>query len=108
KHDVNENNLTRAIVNSSLEWDIIENLSVKTLVGLDYNLAAYRNYDNRIHGSYGYPDINGRAVSSINRNFNIVNQNSLTYDWRKDGHNLSATALIEYQKNNRNFIYISG
>ncbi len=108
QHDINENDLTRAIINSSVEWEIIDNLRVKTLVGLDYNLAAYRNYDNRIHGSYGYPDINGRAVTSINRNFNIVNQNSVTYDWVKEDHNLSVTALMEYQKNKRNFIYASG
>lgn len=108
QHDVNENNLTRAIVNSSLEWDIIDNLSIKTLIGLDYNLAAWRNYDNRIHGSYGYPDINGRATASVNRNFNIVNQNSLSYELVEDDHNLSVTALMEYQKNNNNFIYVSG
>lgn len=101
-NDISYNNMTRAINNSFIEWDIIENLKFKTLVGIDYNLIDYKDYRNPNHGdgaSFG-----GFSVASVVRNFNIVFQNSLSYNLALDHHYISIMALMEYQKNNRNYL----
>lgn len=106
ENDIAENDLTRAIINSSLEYEIIDRLKFKTRFSIDYNLASYRRYENRIHGG-GLAD-NGTAESSVNRNFNWVTQNSLNYTFSVGQHNFDLTALQEYQKNKTNYLYGAG
>ena len=106
EHDINANDYTRALVNSSLEWDIIKDLKFRTFVSADYNLANYKQYQNRIHGDAAQEG--GYAYASAERNFNTVFQNSLDYTLRFSDHNLSFKALIEYQKNKNHFLWGSG
>ena len=103
-HDITTNDLTRALVNSYVEWEIIKNLKYKTYMGLDYNLANYKDYRNRIHGDSR--DEKGTSSASVGRNFNYVFQNSLDYSISFSDHNIAVKALIEYQKNKYN--YLSG
>jgi len=103
ENDISKNDHTRALSNSFLEWEIIENLKFKTLVALDYNVAAYHSYQNRIHGDS--QDENGTTNESVERNFNWVTQNSLDYRLTLGDHNISMKALMEYQTNKRNYLY---
>jgi TonB-linked SusC/RagA family outer membrane protein len=104
EHDINTNDLTRAITNSYLEWEIIKNLKFKTFVSMDYNLTSFKSYRNRIHGDS--KDENGSSQASTARNFNTVLQNSLDYNLILGDHMIAAKALIEYQKNK--YWYLEG
>ena len=103
KHDITANDLTRALVSGSLEWEIIKDLKFKTFISLDYNLANYKTYRNRIHGDSR--DENGSAEASTGRNLNQVVQNSLDYIIRISDHRIALKALIEYQKNKYHYLY---
>jgi TonB-linked SusC/RagA family outer membrane protein len=97
KHDIQLNDLTRALINTSVDWEIIKNLKFRTFVSMDYNLAYYKEYRNRIHGDSQAE--NGTAYVNNNRNFNTVWQNSLDYTINLSDHNISVKALVEAQKN---------
>jgi len=101
-HDITTNDLTRAITNSFIEWEIIKNLKFKTFISMDYSLTNYKDYRNRVHGDSR--DEKGSASASTGRNFNTVFQNSLDYNIRLGDHNVAAKALIEYQKNKYHFL----
>ncbi|MDP3352371.1 MAG: SusC/RagA family TonB-linked outer membrane protein [Flavobacteriaceae bacterium] len=104
ENNIAENDLTRAIANNYLEWEIIEKLKFKTLVAFDYNIAAYKAYLRPENGDG--KSVNGSATNSIIRNFNQVYQNSLDYSFTlADNHNISAKALMEYQHNKYHYLY---
>jgi TonB-linked SusC/RagA family outer membrane protein len=103
KNDINKSDLTRIISNTSLDWDIVKNLKFKTLIGLDYNVYNFLSYQNRVHGDGA--DLGGTSSEYTNRNFNLVAQNSLDYNYSINKHNFSAKVLLEYQKNKFNKLY---
>jgi len=103
ENNIKTNDLTRGISNSFVEWEIIPKLKFKSLIALDYNIAAYKGYNNRLHGdSEGE---NGSSEASTERNFNYVIQNSLDYSLNYNDHSIQAKALIEYQKNKNFYLY---
>ncbi|MGB8489433.1 MAG: TonB-dependent receptor [Bacteroidales bacterium] len=106
QHDITTNDMTRAITNSFVEWELIKNLKFRSFVSLDYALTNYKSYQNRVHGDS--QSENGSSEASTDRNMNYVFQNSLDYSISINNHNLSAKALIEYQKNKDNYIYAYG
>ncbi len=97
------NNLTRGITNSFVEIEVIKNLKFKSLVAMDYTLTDYKSYYNRNYGD-SQPE-NGTSEASVDRNFNVVTQNSLSYNLVYGNHNIQAMALIEYQKNTEKYLY---
>ncbi len=103
QHDLTTNDLTRGLVGSSLDWEIIKNLKFRTFVSLDYNITNYKTYRNRVHGDS--KDEKGSAEASTERNFNQVFQNSLDYSFKLNDHNFALKALIEYQKNKNGYLY---
>lgn len=104
ENNIAANDLTRAIVNTNLEWEIIDKLKFKTLVGIDYNLANYKQYLHPANGDG--KSVNGSASNSDIKNFNVVFQNSLDYSFTlAEDHNFSVKALMEYQKNKYNYLY---
>lgn len=105
-HDVSYNNMNRFRTNSYLTVDILDDLTFKTLVGIDFNLVDYKNYQNRKYGD-SFQE-NGTSYASIQRNFNIVTQNSLDYKLKLSDHRIDFKALMEYQKNNANWLWGSG
>jgi TonB-linked SusC/RagA family outer membrane protein len=105
-HDVTHNDMLRGISNSHLEWEIIEGLKFKSQLGLDYVLTNYKNYQNRIYGDSD--DEGGTASNSDERNFNLVSQNSLSYDFSINDHNFSVMTLLEYQENKLHYVYAYG
>ncbi|MGO4821459.1 MULTISPECIES: SusC/RagA family TonB-linked outer membrane protein [unclassified Flavobacterium] len=95
-----ENSLARILSNNSLEWRISDRFKYKSVLGIDYNLATYHQYDNPIHGDGA--DVNGDSGQQVSRNLNLVAQNSINYNYRFKDHSFDATALFEYQKNTYN------
>jgi len=107
ENDINTNDYTRAITNSFLEWEIIDNLKFITRFSIDYNFVNFKEYQNRVHGDA--EGENGYAYASNERNFNMVAQNSLDYDLTLfDDHKIAFKALVEFQKNKRHFLWGSG
>lgn len=101
--DITENNLTRALNNTSLVWKINDRFRFKSVIGLDYTIASYHEYRNRYHGDSDGA-VGGSVQNSVNRNFNYVTQNSLVYNFKVAQHSFDVQGLVEYQKNRRNFL----
>ncbi len=106
ENDISKNDLTKGMVNSFVEWEVLSNLVFKTLYSGDYNVAAFHSYQNRVHGDG--KSKGGSAFQSVTRNYNWVNQNSLDYKQSICKHNLAVKVLMEYQKNNNNYLSGSG
>ena len=106
ENDLFENDLTRGLLNTSLEWKITNKLVFKTLYSGDYNVAAFHGYQNRVHGD-GKPK-GGSAIQSVIRNYNWVSQNSIDYQFLSGENNLAFKFLIEYQENRNNSLSGSG
>ncbi|HSO86373.1 MAG TPA: SusC/RagA family TonB-linked outer membrane protein [Draconibacterium sp.] len=106
ENDIFQNDLTRGMINSFLEWEIIDNLIFKTVYAGDYNVAAFHGYQNRVHGDGKVKG--GTALQSVTRNYNWVSQNSFDYNFALNEHNIGIKALMEYQENNNNFLSGTG
>jgi TonB-dependent starch-binding outer membrane protein SusC len=103
EHDVKYNKLTRISSNTKFDWELFEDLTFTTRIGLDFVLTEYKSFDNRYNGDGRA--VNGRVSVSDNKNFNWVTQNSLNYKFSLDKHNFDVTALFEYQKNQASYLY---
>jgi TonB-linked SusC/RagA family outer membrane protein len=106
ENDIFQNDLTRGMLNSFIEWEIIDNLIFKTVYAGDYNIGAFHGYQNRIHGDGKAKS--GAAVQSVTRIYNWVSQNSINYLILSGDHQIGVKALMEYQENNSNFLNGSG
>jgi TonB-linked SusC/RagA family outer membrane protein len=106
ENDINRNYLTRGMTNNFVEWQIIEGLKFKTLASMDYQIANYKGYRNRVHGDADA--IGGYAENSVARNFNMVTQNSLDYIFSTGDHTIATKVLLETQKNTYNYVYAYG
>ncbi|MCA1759846.1 MAG: TonB-dependent receptor, partial [Bacteroidales bacterium] len=106
KNDIYQNDLTRGIVNSFIEWEIVDNLIFKTVYAGDYNVAAFHTYQNRVHGDGKAKG--GSAIQSVTQNYNWVSQNSFDYKYALNEHNIGLKALMEYQENTNQFLSGSG
>ncbi|MGE0020526.1 MAG: SusC/RagA family TonB-linked outer membrane protein [Draconibacterium sp.] len=105
-NDLYENDLTRGLLSTSLEWKITNQLLFKTLYSGDYNIAAFHGYQNRVHGD-GKPK-GGSATQSVIRNYNWVSQNSIDYLLLTGKNSLTFKMLLEYQENRNNSLSGSG
>jgi TonB-linked SusC/RagA family outer membrane protein len=106
ENDISKNDLTKGMVNSFVEWEVFSNVVFKTLYSVDYNVAAFHAYQNRVHGDG--KSKGGSAFQSVTRNYNWVSQNSLDFNQIINKHNLAFKVLMEYQQNNNNFLSGSG
>lgn len=101
QNDIDENRLTRILTNNSLTWQTpIENLSFSSRVSIDYRIANYKRYRNRISGDGD--GTNGYGYQAHNSSTSYVFQNRLDYNWLTGDHSLDFTVLQEFQKN-RNY-----
>ncbi|MEN8115882.1 MAG: TonB-dependent receptor [Bacteroidota bacterium] len=103
EHNVNWNHMTRGLSNSFLEWEIVDRLKFKTLVGLDFILSHFKSYYNRHHGDSAQEG--GSAEASVDQDFNLVFTNSLDYSVAYDDHTIAFKALMEYQKFKSWYLY---
>ena len=94
-------NISNAFNSSYLEFDIIDGLKFKTAVGLDFNYLDQRLY-NPITSLSGQGS-NGSASSGYVQTRNILATQTLSYNksFYNDRLDLSAIAVYEYQKNER-------
>lgn len=105
--DERTQDVLRGTTTNSLTATIIEGLKFKTLVSLDYALFSTKQYQNREYGD-GVQE-GGYSYRGKISDFNLVFQNSLSYDFSiADDHHFSLTALLEYQKNNHELLEGSG
>lgn len=89
--------VTRGIQNSKLEYKITENLTFRSILGLDFTLRHYKNQNGPLHGDGEDP--NGETGESNLTLFNYTTQNSLDYKFKLgEKHNFLATGLFEYTK----------
>ncbi len=92
--DIKNINATRAIQNSQLSFQLTDNLSFKTVLGLDYTTTKGRQFSSPLHTG---KDPNGLARRSSQTLFNYTTQNSLDYSFDvKDKHHFNVLALQEY------------
>ncbi len=97
KHDVNWNKMARFMTNDFVEWDIIDKLKFKSLVGLDFTFSDYKSYQNRNYGDSSQEG--GSSERDNSQRFNMVFQNSLDYRLvLMNDHRIDLKALIEYQE----------
>lgn len=89
--------VTRALANAKLDVDITDDLTLRTVFGLDYTQNSYKKYDNPLHGDGA--DAFGRDEEAIQRLYNFTSQNSLDYNFSiNHSHNFRITTLQEYTK----------
>lgn len=91
------NNRILASISPSIE--IVKGLTYKLNFGVDYSSTnrdrQYKPYTTVINES----DIsNGDVVTTLSTNTNQLTENTLTYSWNKDAHNLIVLAGHSYQK----------
>jgi len=106
QNNIYKNDLTRIISNNNLDWKFSDRFKYKSVLGIDYNLATYQQYNNRTVGDGA--SVKGSSQQSVARDLTLVDQNSLNYNYSYKGHNIDATALFEYQKNGYNFLQAYG
>ncbi|MBC6999068.1 TonB-dependent receptor [Cytophaga sp. FL35] len=91
------NNRILASISPSIE--IVKGLTYKLNFGVDYSATnrdrQYKPYTSVVNES----DIsNGEVIATINENSNQLTENTLTYNWSQDVHNLTVLAGHSYQK----------
>lgn len=106
-NNISRNTLIRAIGNNKIDWEIFNNVTFSNRVGIDYQLADYKNYQNRYEGDSRF--VNGSSTASDEKVFNFVYQGSLNYNFKVGmNHNFDLTGLFEYQKNQTSFVQAYG
>ncbi len=89
--------VTRGIQNSKLEYNINDNLTFRSILGLDFTLRRFKNHNGPVHGDGEDP--HGLTGESNLTLFNYSTQNSLDYKFKLgEKHNFLATGLYEYTK----------
>jgi TonB-linked SusC/RagA family outer membrane protein len=98
-NNINRNEATRAISNSSLTYQIMDGLKVSTTFGIDYINANVHQYESPEHG--GGLSENGTSDMTNTRVFNWTTQNNINYDktFGDNEHFLSVLLSQRYQKN---------
>lgn len=97
ENDYIRNSSTRALQNTAVTWDILDNLTFTTRLGLDYTSRSYNHFQNREHGDG--EDSNGSKTETIRRLFHYTTQNTLDYSFDLgDKNHFRATAVQEYSR----------
>ncbi len=97
KYDDVDNEITRGIQNTELNWKILDNLVFTSRLGVDFTLRYFNHYQNRHHSSG--QSINGYKEEREAKLFNYTTQNSLDYNFTlNEKHNFRLTAVQEFTK----------
>ncbi|WP_282132608.1 SusC/RagA family TonB-linked outer membrane protein [Cellulophaga baltica] len=106
-NNITRNELTRALANTKIDWELVNDLVFSTRFSIDLALTDYKNYGNQVEGDS--EDVGGSVVVSAEKNYNYVLQNSLNYKFKLgENHNFNTTALFEYQRNQNSYLVGSG
>jgi len=101
--NIQRNDGTRAISNSSLTWNINENLKASTRFAIDYTLGVSHEYRNAQHGD-GRGD-NGNSYQAISRTFlwNTINQLEYNNVFGDNEHFVQALVRQSFLRNKSHF-----
>lgn len=98
------NDVTRAIQNTRLSYDILDNLTFTSTFGIDYTLAYGKEYRNPIHGD-GEAS-NGYVYERSDRMFQYTTQNTLDWNFTLgENHNVNLTGVQEFSKS-KDFVLV--
>ncbi|MGA0558460.1 SusC/RagA family TonB-linked outer membrane protein [Larkinella sp. VNQ87] len=101
-------NTDRVIGNFFADWTIANGLIFRTNWSIDNNYINENQYSNT-NLVAGAGDIGGTATSSVVHDFNWINENVLTYQFRlADKHNFNLLGGTTIQKNTNNFSSATG
>jgi TonB-dependent starch-binding outer membrane protein SusC len=85
------------IGSASLNYKPISNLTLRTLIGMDYRLTQDHRYsDPRINDAFA---VGGRLSEQVDWNTNIISTTTANYNTKiKDVHNVNLLAGVEYRR----------
>ena len=85
------------IGSASLNYKPTKNLTLRTLIGLDYRLTQDHRYqDPRVNDAFA---VNGRLSEQVDWNTNIISTTTANYNKKiNDVHNINLLAGVEYRK----------
>ena len=107
ENNINKNDATRALSNTSLTYSFNDNLKFQTRYSLDYNLTNGHQFYNPVEGD-GVSD-NGNAYQSNGRSFNWRFSNQIKWDKTfNDVHYVSLLGQMSFQKQKYDFLSSSG
>ena len=107
ENNINKNDATRALSNTSLTYSFNDNLKFQTRYSLDYNLTNGHQFYNPVEGD-GVSD-NGNAYQSNGRSFNWRFSNQIKLDKTfNDIHYVSLLGQMSFQKQKYDFLSSSG
>jgi TonB-linked SusC/RagA family outer membrane protein len=97
--NINRNEATRALSNSSVTYQIADGLKAKSTFGIDYINGNVHSYENPLHGG-GLAE-NGTSYMTNTRVFNWTTQNNLEYDLTLGDNEQFISVLLSqrFQKN---------
>ena len=103
-HDISKNNTLRGLINFKVDYELLKNLVFSTRANVDYISSDYKSYRNRIHSDDAKQ--NGSSQRIMTHHATWVYQNTLTYNFNvAEKHKFGVTALYEYQKYKKNYLY---
>lgn len=106
-HNIRNNDITRAIQSTRLSYELLDNLTFTTVMGIDYTLAYGKEYRNPLHGDG--ESLNGYIFETSDRLFQYTTQNTLDYRFKiKDRHSINLTAVQEFSKYKNHQLYGDG
>ncbi len=97
EHNMLRSAALRGMFNGSFDYEIVKDLTFKTVLGADFMRNSYKRYLSPVHGPGVDP--HGRAFESRREFFSYTSQNSLDYNFTlSDQHHFNVTALQEYSR----------
>ena len=105
---VKYNARTKQVIGSAtLTYKINQNLTARSLVGIDYRLTQDQRYtDPRVNDGFA---VNGRLTSLSDWNNNFINSNTLNYKKKFNGlHDIDVLLGLEYRKDVNEFFQADG
>lgn len=98
ENDINRKRNYRALNNTNLTINLLDNMAFSSRFSLDYLETAEKYYRNPFYGDAD--DVSGSVSDINNRNINLVWQNSLSYIWNMNEDNsFTFRGISEIQKN---------
>ncbi len=92
---INWNKTFRMLSNASIDWRIIEGLTLKSTLGVDLDFGDYQSYNPMT--TTGGKLTNGDAYVSSSKNYMWVNENTLTYEKTLGKHRINVLAGLTQQ-----------
>lgn len=82
------------LTNFALDWKITKNLTFRTSGGANVDYSNYERFRN------SKADQTGQVIGEddSNLNVNLLTENTLTYKYKNDNHNLDVLGGFTYQK----------